>query len=150
MRVYIKNQQRLIKVNQHRIKKDLRKALHLLGLHSAEISILFVNDKRMKILNRQYRGVDKTTDVLSFSQIEDRTLNFELRTQNILLGDIVINLHQAKRQAAEHNLTFNEELRFLLIHGLLHLIGYDHEKGGYARRKMQKKTLELLEELQKE
>ena len=66
MKVYIKNQQRLIKVNQQRIRSLLKKILRLLGLHKAELSILFVNDRRMRILNRQYRGVDKTTDVLSF------------------------------------------------------------------------------------
>jgi rRNA maturation RNase YbeY len=61
------------------------------------------------------------------------------------LGDIVINLHQAKRQASEHCITFNEELRLLLIHGLLHLLGYDHEKGGYQKNKMRAKEKELLD-----
>ncbi|MDH5769528.1 MAG: rRNA maturation RNase YbeY, partial [Nitrospirota bacterium] len=91
----------------------MRKALHLLGLHTAEISILFVNEKRMKMLNQQFRGMDKTTDVLSFPQIP----KFEIRNSKflkseihiphsaLLLGDIVINLQQAKRQAVEHNLT---------------------------------------------
>lgn len=129
MKVYIKNQQRLIKVNQKRIRSYLRKALHLLGLHTAEISILFVNDKRMKTLNRNYRGIDKTTDVLSFPSC------FSLPTSR-LLGDIVINLHQAKRQAATSGVSFNEELIQLLIHGLLHLIGYDHEKGKRLRHKL--------------
>ena len=65
----------------------------------------------------------------------------------IPLGDIVINLHQAKRQASEHGLTFTEELRWLLIHGLLHLIGYDHEKGGYDEKKMRRKEKELLSKI---
>ncbi|MEW6162364.1 MAG: rRNA maturation RNase YbeY [Nitrospirota bacterium] len=143
MKVYIRNQQRLIKVNQQRIRRFLRKALHLLGLHKAELSILLVNDRRMKILNRQYRGVDRTTDVLSFPQQNRYTLHVT-RYTSLPLGDIVINLHQAKRQAAEHGLTLNEELRRLIIHGLLHLIGYDHERSRYMRRKMQKKEGELL------
>ena len=158
MKVYIKNQQRLIKANQHKIKKNLSKALHILGLNSAEISILLVNDKRMKILNKQYRGINKTTDVLSFPQIpkfEIRNSKFlksaiHLPCSALLLGDIVINLHQAKRQAIEHNLTFNEELNLLLIHGLLHLVGYDHEKGGSAKKKMKKKTREILKKLQED
>jgi rRNA maturation RNase YbeY len=66
---------------------------------------------------------------------------------NYVLGDIVINLHQTKRQAAEQGHTFNEELRLLMIHGLLHLLGYDHEKGRYAARKMKKKTEELFDNL---
>ncbi|MEW6214325.1 MAG: rRNA maturation RNase YbeY [Nitrospirota bacterium] len=159
MKVYIKNQQRLIKVNQHRIRRDLKKTLRLLGLNRAELSVLFVNDRRMKILNRQYRGIDRTTDVLSFPQQENPPLppftkgghggitKLGYLKSNIVLGDIVINLHQTKRQAAEHGLTFNEELRQLMIHGLLHLIGYDHEKSRYHKSKMESKGRELLKAL---
>ncbi len=109
----------------------------------------------MKILNRQFLGVDKTTDVLSFTQLSAKEMKSvkaktktskpqNFRTSEILLGDIVINLQRAKKQAEEHGLTLNEELKKLMIHGLLHLIGYDHEKSRYMRRKMQKKELELL------
>jgi len=91
----------------------------------------------MRILNRQYRGVDRTTDVLSFPQIE-------YSSQQFVLGDIIINLHQAKRQASEYGHTFNEELKKLLIHGLLHLIDYDHEKSRYRKNKMERKEKELL------
>lgn len=145
MKVYIKNHQRLIKVNRQRIKRQLRKALQLLGLHKAELSILFVNDKRMEKLNEHYRGVARTTDVLSFPQIE--TQNSKLKTQNFILGDIVINLHKAKRQAIEYNLSFYEELKRLLIHGLLHLINYDHEKSPHHKKKMKTKEKELIEAL---
>jgi len=158
MRIYIKNQQRLIKVDQHRIRRDLRKALHLLSLHKAEISVLFVNDKRMKILNSQYRGIERTTDVLSFPQHSPKeqkcrrsevfnTGTSELqsfRASWLLLGDIVINVQKARKQAEEHRLTFNEELRLLLMHGLLHLLGYDHEQNQYAKRKMERKKRELI------
>ncbi len=82
--------------------------------------------------------MDKTTDVLSFPQ-DDR----------LLLGDIVINLQAAKRQAVEYGHSLSRELNRLLIHGLLHLLGYDHEKGRYADRKMRKKEEELLEYLMK-
>jgi probable rRNA maturation factor len=179
MKVHIKNRQRLIKINQQRIRSLLRKALHLLSPRKAELSILFVNDRRMRILNLQYRGVDRTTDVLSFPQIENPpsppfnsplskggyrgvkrgrggVTNSKITTikekgyrdMPLPLGDIVINLHRAKRQAAGHGLTFNEELRWLLIHGLLHLIGYEHEKGGYNQKKMRKKERELLNTLE--
>jgi probable rRNA maturation factor len=160
MKVYIRNQQRLIKVNQQKITSLLRKALHLLGLHRVELSIFLVNDRRMRILNRQYRGVDSTTDVLSFPQNDNPPLppftkgglggitKLGYLKSNIVLGDIVINLHKAKRQAAEDTLTFNEELRWLLIHGLLHLIGYEHEKSGYDEKKMRRKERELLNALE--
>jgi probable rRNA maturation factor len=155
MKIYIKNQQRLIKVNQQRIRSHLRKALSLLELPKAEISILLVNDSRMRILNYQYRGLDRTTDVLSFPQISDFNFcnsafrishsAFSIPQSEILLGDIVINLHQTKRQAAEHGFTLDEELRLLLIHGLLHLLGYDHEKSKYQTNKMRVKEKELLD-----
>jgi probable rRNA maturation factor len=99
----------------------------------------------MKTLNRQYRGVESTTDVLSFPQIE--TQNLRLKTQNFILGDIVINLHKARRQADEYNLGFYEELKRLLIHGLLHLIQYDHETNYHQKKKMKAKEKQLLEAL---
>jgi probable rRNA maturation factor len=99
----------------------------------------------MRMLNRLYRGINRTTDVLSFPMINEK---WPLSTSHLLLGDIIINLHQAKRQAAEHDLTFNEELRWLLIHGLLHLIGYEHEKSRYHEKKMRRKERELLNALE--
>ncbi len=110
----------------------------------------------MRILNNEYRGVNRSTDVLSFPQEENfrickkvsrvKLSTFKNQT-SLILGDIVINLHQAKRQAKEHGLTFNEELKRLLIHGLLHLIGYDHERGWDDEKKMKKKEKELLTKL---
>jgi probable rRNA maturation factor len=138
-----------------------------------------VNDRRIKMLNRQYLGVDKTTDVLSFPQQELKTPPFALRTQNLnpplppfskgrdrlatrgrggiirfelrtphfVLGDIVINVQRAREQAVEQGITLHEELKRLIIHGLLHLIGYDHEKSRYQKKKMELKEKELLEAL---
>jgi probable rRNA maturation factor len=108
-----------------------------------------VNDSRMRVLNRTYRGVDRTTDVLSFPQAAQGTRNLETGTRNSILGDIVINLHKTERQAQEYGHSFYEELNRLLIHGLLHLIGYDHEEGEYAERKMENKTRELLSKIYK-
>jgi len=106
-----------------------------------------VNDRTIKLLNRTFRGVDKTTDVLSFPQ-QLRTPSSELRTPNFILGDIVINLQRAKRQAIEQGITLNEELKRLTIHGLLHLLGYDHEKSRYQKDKMESKERELLKDLE--
>ena len=161
MKVYIRNQQRLIKVNRQKTASLLRKALNLLPLPRAEISLLFVNDRRMRLLNHDYRGVDRTTDVLSFPLYNAKELKAEFKKLSHLstsglqtlsdilpLGDIVINLHKAKQQALENGLSFDEELKRLLIHGLLHLLGYDHEQGKNAARKMQRRSEELFEELQ--
>jgi len=99
----------------------------------------------MRILNRRYRAVDKTTDVLSFPQIEYFYRLSTISSQQFVLGDIIINVHEAKRQAAEYGLTFDEELKKLLIHGLVHLLGYNHEKSRHHENKMEKKEKELLD-----
>ena len=133
--------------------------LRLLGLKDAELSILLVDDSRMKRLNYKYRGIDRTTDVLSFPQmsysvkrkaLSVKSYNAINAQRTTLLGDVVINLQAAKRQAPEHGLSFNEELRWLLVHGVLHLIGYDHERSKYAERKMRTKERELLDYLRKD
>ncbi len=107
----------------------------------------------MRKLNFTYRGIDKTTDVLSFPQMSYRVKRKALSVKShtainaertTLLGDIVINLQAAKRQAPEHGLSFHKEIRWLLVHGILHLIGYDHEKSKYAGRKMREKEKKLL------
>jgi probable rRNA maturation factor len=67
---------------------------------------------------------------------------------SLLLGDIVINLHKARQQALENMLAFDEELKRLIIHGLLHLLGYDHEQGSYDEKKMRRKERELLNALE--
>jgi len=100
-----------------------------------EVSVLLVNDAGMRRLNHLYRGIDDTTDVLSFPLISEEPA---LRTPHLLLGDIVISLPQAKRQAEEYGTTFNQELVRLLIHGLLHLLGHDHEKNSYRAAKMRR------------
>jgi len=100
------------------------------------------------MLNLKYRGIDRTTDILSFPQMKEPQTS-DLKSQVCLLGDIVINLHRAERQAVEYGLTLKEELKRLLVHGLLHLTGYDHEKGGYAEKKMNDKTRYLLARLGK-
>lgn len=101
----------------------------------------------MRILNRSFRGVDRTTDVLSFPQTDMGHQPSASVSQHFILGDIVINLHKTKRQAQEYGHSFYDELNRLLIHGLLHLIGYDHEKGNYAERKMKEKTRELFSKM---
>ena len=107
------------------------------------------------MLNRTFRGVDETTDVLSFPQLSAEGLKsvsaivktselLDFQTSGLLLGDIVINLQRAIRQAIEQGITLNEELKRLTIHGLLHLLGYDHEKNKYQKKKMELKEKELF------
>lgn len=105
-----------------------------------EVSVLLVNDAAMRRLNHRYRGIDRTTDVLSFPQ-------GPFPAAPLFLGDIVISLPQARRQAYEYQTPFKRELARLLVHGLLHLLGYDHEKNSYQAAKMRRLEEELDEVL---
>lgn len=114
-----------------------------LGLPDAELSILLVNDARMRELNRTFRRKDKTTDILAFSMREGRCSDINPN----LLGDIVISLPTAKRQAKEKGHGLYKEISILLVHGMLHLTGYDHEKGGKEEKRMKEKEKRILHKL---
>jgi probable rRNA maturation factor len=140
MKILIRNRQRYRPLDKTRLTKAAASILTFLNQTEAELSILFVGDKKMKELNSSYRGKNKSTDVLSFEAgipMQDSTLN------NVL-GDIVINIPRAESQAEEYGTTFYDELYRLLIHGTLHLVGYDHELSKYEERKMIKKEKELF------
>lgn len=85
-------------------------------------TVAFVSDRKMRKLNREFRGKNSTTDVLSFPFEAD-----EFEADDDTLGDIAISLEQAARQAAENDLTLELEIKQLILHGVLHLCGYDHE-----------------------
>ena len=102
-------------------------------------SVALISDDRMKQLNELFRGKDSTTDVLSFPHEPDE---FDPDKDN--LGDIVISVEQAQKQAAENGLTLEGEIKQLILHGLLHLCGYDHETDD---GKMNARELELRERL---
>jgi len=149
MAIHLKNQQRAKSLNLRRIRKDLSGALSLLGCEEAELSILFVGSAKMKQLNTLYRGIPKETDVLSFPMHEE--ISFYSRAGRstpydspLVLGDIVISVPKTIRQSREYETSFQDELRRLLIHGLLHLLGYDHEKSRYQKVLMEKKEKEIL------
>jgi len=97
----------------------------------------------MRSLNRRYRGKDKTTDVLSFALQEGMFPDIQPK----VLGDIVISVPSASRQAAGAGHPLSREIERLLIHGLLHLLGYDHERGPHEALRMQRKERQLLEGL---
>lgn len=101
---------------------------------------MFTGDRAMRSLNRDYRGKDGITDVLSFSLREGRFS----RIQPSFLGDIVISAPVAVRQARESGHSLRREIERLLVHGVLHLAGYDHERGGKEAARMRRKELQLL------
>jgi probable rRNA maturation factor len=106
--------------------------LEALGLPDAELSILLCDDATIRDLNRQYRKKNSATDVLAFPMQEGPGPN----TTPGLLGDVVISLPTASRQAAEHDRSIVHEVTFLLAHGLLHLLGHDHASKREEREMM--------------
>jgi probable rRNA maturation factor len=122
----------------------------LLGLSRTELSVVFVNSERMRRLNARYRGIDRPTDVLSFPLSEGLPAcrNLDPTVGTPPLGDIVICVPKALAQSRQFGVTFRQELLRLLIHGLLHLAGYDHEINAYRKRKMKTKEKELFDALQ--
>ena len=110
------NRQRKTKIDTRAWESFADKAAAAIGKDGSTATVAFVSDKAIRELNRQFRGVDKATDVLSFPADEVENL-----------GDIAISVDTAARQAKENGLTFDEEVAQLILHGLLHLSGYDHE-----------------------
>ena len=114
---------------------------------SAEISVTFVDDERIHELNKQFRNVDSSTDVLSFPLGEDGVYDVNPETGAKLLGDIVISLEHAVAQANAYEHTLQREIAFLTVHSMLHLLGYDHVNGGLERVRMREKEEEVLTKL---
>ncbi len=98
-------------------------ALKYLKLENVIFNIIFVDDTYIHNLNKEYRGIDRPTDVISFALEDDKSF---IHTDFKVLGDIYISLDTAKRQAEEYKHSLKREISFLSIHGLLHLLGYDH------------------------
>ncbi|HOG11879.1 MAG: rRNA maturation RNase YbeY [Smithellaceae bacterium] len=141
MKIRIANLQKRLKIDNRRIRGRVARLLRLIDCAEKEISITFVDDEAIRLLNRQYLRLDKPTNVLSFSLKEG-----ECGMVNPgLLGDIVISADTALRDARKGSLTLEEELLFLIIHGLLHLTGYDHVRTSRANAlKMKKREQELF------
>lgn len=114
---------------------------------SAEISVRFVDDEEIHVLNREYRNVDRSTDVLSFPLGEDGVYDINNDTGAKMLGDIVISIDHAMAQAKEYGHTLEREIGFLTVHSMLHLLGYDHENGGLEAVRMREKEETALTQL---
>jgi len=107
----------------------------------AEVSLVFVDDDYIQELNNNYRGVDSPTDVLSFAMLEGESLPEE--EEEVILGDVIISLETAERQAREYGHSFQREVAYLTLHGVLHLLGYDHQEEE-DRRRMREREEEIL------
>ena len=122
--VAVRRRGKVAGIDPRTVARRGRLILEALGETEAELSVLLVTDESIRELNRDYRGVDRATDVLSFPQREPggRSTPGDLE----VLGDVVISVETAARQAAEHSCTLLDEVNRLLVHGVLHLVGFDH------------------------
>ena len=115
-----------VKLKKTPVKDFLLKVLDKLGKDKWEVSVLFTGDAFIQKLNRDYRGKDEPTDVLSFAQVDNKEAFPENRGR-FYAGDIVISMDTLAKNASYFGIGMNEELKRLLIHGILHLSGMDHE-----------------------
>ena len=114
---------------------------------SVEISVRFVDDEEIQRLNLSYRNKDASTDVLSFPMGENGEYDINLDTGAKILGDIVISLEHAVKQADMYGHSLQREIGFLTVHSMLHLLGYDHEAGGIEQVRMREKEEAILTQL---
>ncbi len=113
----------------------------------AEISVKFVNDEEIQELNKKYRNIDRSTDVLSFPLGENGVYDVNPATGANMLGDIVISMEHAVEQADRYGHSLQREIGFLTVHSMLHLLGYDHEGGGIESVRMREKEETVLTQL---
>ncbi len=123
---------RRLGVRSARVAADARQLLRALGETAAELTISLVDDAEIHRLNRDFRGKDRPTDVLAFAMREGA----RVAGDESILGDVVISLDTAERQARRRRVSTADEVRTLLIHGVLHLLGYDHERSAAEARRM--------------
>ncbi|WP_019636284.1 rRNA maturation RNase YbeY [Paenibacillus fonticola] len=152
------NEQEIIEIGQDLIdllNTLLQKAAEAEGITAGEVALTFVNDEEIHVLNREYRGIDRPTDVLSFAMNdaveEEQEIVYELEEGeelgglDDLLGDIIISVETAQAQSEEYGHSLYREIGFLFVHGFLHLLGYDHQDEASEAEMMSKQEAVLAE-----
>ena len=141
MRVEISTRGAGKKISVSSVKRTAQRILKLLHQHQVELSLALVDNREIEKLNARYRNKNEPTDVLSFP------LGGRFPKGPEILGDVIISIEQAEKQARKRRRTLEQEIESLLIHGILHLLGYDHErseKDAKIMRGMEKKVSRAL------
>jgi len=139
------NLQKKIPIDSERLIRHAKIALSSVKKSKSDLSIVIVNDRRMRSLNKIYRNNSKTTDVLSFNA----EIPLPPGVENPLLGEIVISAPKALIQANERQIDLSDELTNLAIHGICHLLGYDHELGEQESREMKSAEKKIAEAIRR-
>ena len=141
MPVLVRSQLRRARVDQPRLAHLAQAILSSVDEASATLSVVLIGDRAMRDLNRRYRKKDRTTDVLAFSTREGPG------PSSVLIGDVVISVPTAAKQTRQLGRSLDDELTALLVHGILHLCGYDHERSERDARHMQRREQLILRRL---
>jgi len=141
MSISIQNRQKLLSVDLGRVRRSLKRLLKELGFKDSEVSLLLVDDDQIREINKDYLQRDRPTNVISFAMTEGAFGDVHPE----ILGDIILSVETAARDAVAYDIDFMDEVEFLLIHGLLHLVGYNHENvESREAEKMKKMERELF------
>ena len=153
LRIYFDNHQDKLPLT-YRLKMLVREAIEATLDYEqygnpCEVSVSFVDNAEIRDLNKKFRGIDKSTDVLSFPLFDYEGTSEEPPVDEWIgiLGDIVLSLEQAEKQAEEFGHSFEREVAFLCVHSMLHLLGYDHETGEEDEREMRAKQTKIMSAL---
>jgi rRNA maturation RNase YbeY len=148
--ILIKNTQRKFNINITKLRANAQTILDALGYPDFDLGIWLTNNKTIKYYNKTYRHKDKPTDILSFSFYPELKPGQRIKTKNpeeMALGDLIISVEYVAHAAQDQGIALEQHLQRLLVHGVCHLLGYDHEKDE-DYEKMQKIENQLLKKLQ--
>lgn len=150
--ILFKNTQRKVVIDKQQVISDINKLLEFLNYKDFDITIWFTTDKTIRFYNRQYRHIDKATDILSFPFHPELVAGKRIRVKSEddrNLGDLIISPSYALKDAIKFNRSWAEHLRILIIHGIFHLLAYDHIEDNDFRR-MRQKEVWLLKKLKEQ
>lgn len=151
VKVYITDSQDKIKPESGLrllLRRCCNAVIELEGLtENYEVSITFTDDEHIRELNMKHRNIDSATDVLSFPLGENGVYDVNMDTGNYQLGDVVISLERAMKQATAYGHSFRREVAYLTAHSVLHLLGYDHVNGGIEQVKMREKEEAVMTQI---
>ncbi len=147
--ILFKNTQRRVAIHKQRVVHDVEKILTILGYQDYDIGIWITTNTTIRTYNREYRNKDKATDVLSFPYHPELQAGQKIKPiceEDKNLGDLILSAEYILQEAEKYSVTFEERLQLLLVHGICHLLGYDHIEDNDFRR-MRAKEVAILKKL---
>lgn len=151
IRVDIENRQKAVKIPtgmRMMIRRCCHAALDLEGIDgAAQVDVTLVDNEQIRKINREQRNIDAATDVLSFPLGEDGVFEINPETGEKLIGNIVLSLEQAEKQAHDFGHSFNREVGYLTVHSMFHLLGYDHVNNGLEAVRMREKEETVMNQI---